>query len=137
MAGLNDTDIRLSEPWRLTAATTGDAPVLTGIECFMQDLKFEAVTQPGELFYDSAWGWGLSEFINAENDSLTQLEIIQRIKDKIGKRPEVDSTTIKVDLSFQKDLLLISVSFNFTESSIQQSLQIELNRVNLEVKLID
>lgn len=137
MAGLNDTDIRLSEPWRLTAATTGDAPVVTDIECFMQDIKFEAVTQSGELFYHPAWGWGLIEFINAENDPLTQLEIIQRIKDKLGKRPEVDSTTIKVELSFQEDFLLISVSFNFTDSSIQQSLKIELNRVNLEVSLID
>ena len=31
MAGLNDTDIRLNDEWQLTQASTGDAPVCSGL----------------------------------------------------------------------------------------------------------
>ena len=53
MAGLNDTDIRLNDEWQLTQASTGDAPVCSGLDCFLQDIRLEAITQPGELFYHS------------------------------------------------------------------------------------
>ena len=36
MAGLNDTDIRLNDEWQLTQASTGDAPVCSGLDCFLQ-----------------------------------------------------------------------------------------------------
>ena len=52
MAGINDTDIRLDDDWQLTQASTGDAPACSGVDCFLQDIRLEAITQPGELFYE-------------------------------------------------------------------------------------
>ena len=34
MAGLHDTDIRLSEDWQLTASSTGDVPLCSARDCF-------------------------------------------------------------------------------------------------------
>ena len=59
MTGLNDTDIRLNSEWQLTQATDGDAPLCSGLECLYQNIVLEALTQPGDVFYDAEFGWGL------------------------------------------------------------------------------
>ena len=46
MAGINDTDIRLDDDWQLTQASTGDAPACSGVDCFLQDIRLEAIS-PG------------------------------------------------------------------------------------------
>ena len=58
MTGLTDTDIRLSDEWQLTQAADGDAPLCSGLECLYQNIILEALTQPGDLFYDLTFGWG-------------------------------------------------------------------------------
>ena len=35
MAGLHDTDIRLSEDWQLTASSTGDVPLCSARDSFL------------------------------------------------------------------------------------------------------
>ena len=60
MTGLNDTDIRLNSEWQLTQATDGDAPLCSGLECLYQNIVLEALTQPGDVFYDAEFGWGSS-----------------------------------------------------------------------------
>ena len=59
MTGLSDTDIRLNSEWQLTQATDGDAPLCSGLECLYQNIVLEALTQPGDVFYDAEFGWGL------------------------------------------------------------------------------
>lgn len=137
MAGLNDTDIRLDESWQLTQSRTGDAPTCTGTDCFVQDIRLESITQPGELFYDSEWGWGLLEFLHSEDDDFTQLEISERIKEKLGRRSEVDAQSIEIDISFEQDYIQVFVAFRFADSSTTQSLNLELNRVSVEVVLVE
>ena len=53
MTGLNDTDIRLTDAWELTRAADGDAPLCSGLDCLYQNIILEALTQPGDLFYDA------------------------------------------------------------------------------------
>lgn len=137
MAGINDTEIRLSEDWELTAASTGDAPVCSGWDCFLQDIKLEAISQPGELFYDPEWGWGLLEFLQSEDNAFTRLEISQRVKDKLSRRSEINVTTINLGFEFQEETLLLHVKFQMKDESRTQLVTLELSRVNMEVKLID
>lgn len=40
-------DIRLDENWKLTQAATGDAPTAADIECILQDIRLESLTQEG------------------------------------------------------------------------------------------
>ena len=111
MAGINDTDIRLDDDWQLTQASTGDAPACSGVDCFLQDIRLEAITQPGELFYDEEWGWGLLEFIQAEDDEMTRLEIGERIKEKLRRRSEIKADTVTTEFLFSEDILQILVRF--------------------------
>ena len=86
MTGLNDTDIRLSDEWALTQATDGDAPLCSDLECLYQNIVLEALTQPGDLFYDLSFGWGLYDFVQSEDDELTRLEIVQRARRGLQRR---------------------------------------------------
>ncbi len=133
MAGYNDTDIKLTESWQLTQATNGDAPIITGIECLIQDIKLEALTQEGELFYDSDYGWSLLDFIQSDDDDLTRLEIKERVKSKLERRSEIDIESVQTGIQFEEDILRLKVSFRLTNGSQDYSIDIELSRVNVEV----
>ena len=89
MTGLHDTDIRLDQEGQLTQATDGDAPLCSGMDCFLQSIILEAQTQKGELFYDEDFGWSLYDFLQSEDDEITRLEITQRVRSGLLKREEI------------------------------------------------
>lgn len=137
MAGLKDTDIKLDDSWQLTQAATGDAPLVSGFDCIMQDIRLEAMTQEGELFYDDAWGWSLLDFVQSEDDELTLIEIKERIREKLEKREIIDADTITTGVQFEADALKILVTFCFVGSSETYSVSVTVDRVNVEVIEID
>lgn len=133
MAGYNDTDIKLNESWQLTQATNGDAPIVSGIECLIQDIKLEALTQEGELFYDLEYGWSLLDFIQRDDDDLTRLEIKERVRSKLEKRSEIDVESVQTYIEFNNDTLRLRVSFSLLDDSQTYEVDIELSRINVEV----
>lgn len=136
MAGLYDTDIKLDENWQLTPAANGDAPVVSGKDCIFQDIQLEALTQEGELFYDETWGWSLLDFLQSQDDELTRIEIEQRVKAKLGKRPEVDVESIDVNVEFSGDTITARTTFSFIDDSKVYELTVGLDRVKVEVVIV-
>lgn len=133
MAGYSDTDIKLNESWQLTQAANGDAPIVSDIECLIQDIKLEALTQEGELFYDSTYGWSLLDFIQSDDDDLTRLEIKERVRSKLEKRPEIDIESVKTSIQFNEDVLRLRISFGLLNDNQAHEIDVELSRVNVEV----
>lgn len=133
MTGLNDTDIRLSDEWQLTQATDGDAPLCSAIECLYQNIILEALTQPGDLFYDLSFGWGLYDFIQSEDDALTRLEIAQRVRVGLQKREVIVPESIQVDVSFEDDTFVLCCSFQFDEEETARALNVIISAVGVEV----
>ena len=133
MTGLSDTDIRLTEDWRLTQASDGDAPVCSGLDCLYQNIALEAVTQPGDLFYDLEFGWGLFDFIQSEEDDLTRIEITQRIRDKLLKREVIRPESIEIALAWKEDTLAVSCSFQFQEEENERELNVVISPAGVEV----
>lgn len=134
MTGLNDTDIRLSDEWQLTQATDGDAPLCSGVECLYQNIILEALTQPGDLFYDLSFGWGLYDFIQSEDDELTRLEIAQRARVGLQKREVIAPESIQIDVGFEDDAFLLRCSFRFNEEETTRKLNVIISAVSVEVK---
>lgn len=134
MTGLHDTDIRLSDEWQLTQAADGDAPLCYDLECLYQNIILEALTQPGDLFYDSTFGWGLYDFIQSEDDDLTRLEIAQRARVGLQKREVILPETIEVDVDFEDDAFVLSCKFQFTEEEEPRLLTVIISAVDVEVK---
>lgn len=137
MTGLHDTDIRLDEEGQLTRATDGDAPLCTELECFYQSIILEAQTQRGELFYDEDFGWSLYDFLQSEDDELTRLEISQRVRTGLQKREAVLSESIQVQVDTMDDAFHVYCSFQTTEVERTQALNIIIDPVSLEVRVID
>lgn len=136
MAGLYDTDIKLDNNWQLTAAANGDAPLLSNADCLIQDIRLEALSQEGELFYDEAWGWSLLDFIQTQDEELTRVEIEQRIRTKLSRREEINHETIKTELSFEDDKITAKVTFKLINDSRQYNLDVVLDRVRAEVVIV-
>lgn len=131
-----DTDMRLDESWQVAAAANGDALLISGLECFLQDIRIEALTQEGEVFYDETWGWSLLDFIQSQDDDLLRLEIAQRVRSKLARRTEIDPETIQTTVDLREDVIAIQVSFGFSDSDQSAILDIELDRVSVEVRLV-
>lgn len=133
MAGLNDTDIRLDDSGQLTRAANGDAPLVSGVDCLLQDIRLEALTQEGELFYDPDFGWSLLDFVQSEDDGMLELEIQQRIRDKLSKHSEIDVETVSTAVRFNNDVIHIHTEFQFVNDSQTQTVDVDLDRVSVEV----
>lgn len=136
MAGLYDTDIKLDENWQLTSAANGDAPLASEKDCIFQDIQLEALTQEGELFYDESWGWSLLDFLQSQDDELTRIEIEQRVKTKLSKRPEVNVESIEVNVEFNGSAIIIHTTFSFIDDSKVYELTVGLDRVKVEVVIV-
>lgn len=85
ITGANDVDIMLDEDGQPVSDGNGDTALVSDDECWLQDIKNEAMTEEGELFYedeegDASYGWSLLDFMQGEYDDFTQMEIQQRIR---------------------------------------------------------
>lgn len=133
MTGLHDTDIRLNGAWQLTQAADGDAPICSGLDCLYQNILLEALTQPGDLFYDVNFGWGLCDFIQSENSELTRLEIAQRARVNLQKREIILPDTIETTVEFEEDTFLLACSFRFDGETESRTLNVVISAVDVEV----
>ena len=130
------SDIRLSSDQQLTAATDGDAPMINGIDALLQDLQLEAMTEPGELFYDESYGWGLKEFIQNDDPESCEIEIRERIKEKIAKRVEIDILSLRINIAFNENIEIL-IQFDLLDNDKDLTMKLELNRVQVEVIAYD
>lgn len=133
MTGLNDSDIRLDGNWQLTQAADGDAPLCSGWDCLFQNIILEALTQPGDLFYDEEFGWGLYDFVQSEDSELTRLEIAQRVRNKLQKREVILPETIDVQISFAEDSIRLACSFRFAGETEERQMNVVVGAVSVEV----
>lgn len=133
MTGLHDTDIRLNGEWQLTQAADGDAPLCSDLDCLYQNIILEALTQPGDLFYDESFGWGLYDFVQSEDDELTRLEITQRAQLGLQKREVILPDSIKIDVSYNDDVFRLVCSFQFAEEAAARQLTVVIGAVSVEV----
>ena len=52
IVGENNTDIMLDPNGQPVSDSSGDFKIVSGDACWEQDLRLEALTEPGELFYE-------------------------------------------------------------------------------------
>lgn len=133
MTGLKDTDIRLNDLWQLTQAADGDAPLCSGLDCLYQNIILEAITQPGDLFYDEDFGWGLYDFIQSEDTELTRLEMVQRVKSKLQRREVIRADTIDIKIDRVDDTIRLRCTFCFVGESDARAVNVIVGAVSIEV----
>lgn len=137
MTGLHDKDVRLDDNWQLTQAADGDAPVCSDLDCFMQNIAAEAVTQEGDLFYDPDFGWSLCDYIQSENTELTRLEIAERVKRKLQKREFIAPGSVDVSVQWEDDVFKIHCAFKIIEQQTVNTLDVVVDSISVEVTNVD
>lgn len=126
------TDIKLSDEWQLTPAASGDAPLTDDVEGLLQTIRTESITQEGEVFYDTDFGWSLLDFIHAQETDLAKIEIEGRIKRKLAKYDEIVSDTVEIQQAWERGGLYITVSFELYDGTAHK-IETNLNRIGVEI----
>jgi hypothetical protein len=133
MEELIGTDILLDEKGNFVVAPDGDIASVSGYECLIQEIKNEMNTEPGDLFYDVDYGYGLLEFIQRQNNELNRLEFSQRIKDKLSRHNLVNADSVKVNIEgWNLKTITTKVSFKALNKEIELALTVT-DRVRVEV----
>ena len=130
MVGENDVDIALGADGQLLVDSNGDAALVAEDECWLQDLKNEILTEEAELFYedsdgDNRYGFGLLDLMQAEQDEFAEMELVQRIEDKLAKREYIDATSINTEVVFTDGKCYIRVTFTKVDESMEHHIDIE------------
>lgn len=127
-------DIRLDENWKLTQAATGDAPTAADIECILQDIRLESLTQEGDLFYDREYGWSLYDYLQGDDSELIRTAIDTRVRKKLTRREYIDATSIKTQITYTDNTFTVQVRFCFKGNDQVYSMTTSLDRIRVEVK---
>lgn len=137
IVGEDNTDIRLDENGQPVPDKNGDFATVSGDECWEQDLRLETHTEEGELFYedadgDESYGFGLSDFVHAENDEFTQTEIMQRVRGKLAKRTYLDPAKTTQEVTFRDGIYYDSVSISKNDSNDEYNMELSTEEVEVE-----
>lgn len=114
-------------------SVTGEFKITGEYEGVIQEIKLEALTQEGELFYDEKYGWSLYDFIQANEDELTKIEIAQRCKTKLKKYDYVNQESVSINVDVIDGSTEISITFKIMNSDTVYNITLRLDRVNIEV----
>ena len=138
IVGEYNTDIMLDANGQPVPDDNGDFRLVSGDECWHQDLRMEAQTEEGELFYededgDEAYGFGMLDFVHAEDDDdgLTRMEILQRVSGKLAKREYIDQGKTIQNLEFHDGRITDEVTISKQNSD--DAYNIELSTDEVEV----
>lgn len=136
LTGENDVDIMLDEDGQPVSDQNGDVALVSDDACWLQDLKNEALTEEGELFYEDAegeesYGWGLTDFSQGEYDEFLAMEIQQRIRSKLAKREYIDARSIQTTVNFDGHIYHIRIAFRKKDSNSETYMDIESNGVEV------
>ncbi|SKC68077.1 contractile injection system sheath initiator [Maledivibacter halophilus] len=127
------SDILIDDQGNFVRAPDGDAEIVTEYDCLIQEIRNEMNTQPGDLFYDKEYGYGLLEFIQKQNNEINRLEFTQRIKTKLSRNEFISPDSIKVNISnWDLKAITTSVKFRILDKEIELALTVA-DRVNVEV----
>jgi len=137
--GEQDTDIMMGGNGQLVSDQKGDSDIVSEDACWLQDMKNEALTEEGELFYEDeegndSYGWGLLDFFQAEVDDFLLLEIEQRIRSKMTKRGYIDAASIKMDIDYDGHIYHVRISFKRNDSSKEYNIDIQSDGVEVLIE---
>lgn len=137
IVGEDNTDIKLDANGQPVPDKNGDFATVSGDECWEQDLRLEAHTEEGELFYededgDEAYGFGLLDFAHAENDEFTKTEIMQRVRGKLAKRTYLDLAKTTQEVTFCDGIYYDSVSISKNDSNDEYNMELSTEEVEVE-----
>ena len=135
---ITESDLMMDDNGQPVISAAGESLMVSGIDCFLQNVRNEAVTMEGECFWDADYGWSMLDFIQQERDELLQTRISNRVKQKLSRRSEINQQSITVVVSFlDDDVTAVKVAFKIKNSDVSYEIDLNVDGVETEVVLVD
>lgn len=135
---ITESDLMMDDNGQPVVSAAGESLMVSGIDCFLQDVRNEAVTMEGECFWDADYGWSMLDFIQQERNELLQTRISNRVKQKLSRRSEINQQSITVMVSFlDDDVTAVKVAFKIKNSDVSYEIDLNVDGVETEVVLVD
>lgn len=135
---ITETDLMMDDQGQPVISAAGESQMVSGIDCFLQDVRNEAVTTEGECFWDADYGWSMLDFLHQEQDELLQIRISNRVKQKLSRRSEINQQSISVVVAFlNNDVTEVKVAFKIKNSDVSYEINLNVDGVETEVVLVD
>lgn len=135
---ITETDLMMDDQGQPVISVAGESQMVSGIDCFLQDVRNEAVTTEGECFWDADYGWSMLDFLHQEQDELLQIRISNRVKQKLSRRSEINQQSISVVVAFlNNDVTEVKVAFKIKNSDVSYEIDLNVDGVETEVVLVD
>ena len=135
---ITETDLMMDDQGQPVISAAGESQMVSGIDCFLQDVRNEAVTTEGECFWDADYGWSMLDFLHQEQDELLQIRISNRVKQKLSSRSEINQQSISVAVTFlNNDVTEVKVAFKIKNSDVSYEIDLNVDGVETEVVLVD
>lgn len=135
---ITETDLMMDDQGQPVISAAGESQMVSGIDCFLQDVRNEAVTTEGECFWDADYGWSMLDFLHQEQDELLQIRISNRVKQKLSRRSEINQQSISVVVAFlNNDVTEVKVGFKIKNSDVSYEIDLNVDGVETEVVLVD
>lgn len=135
---ITETDLMMDDQGQPVISAAGESQMVSGIDCFLQDVRNEAVTTEGECFWDVDYGWSMLDFLHQEQDELLQIRISNRVKQKLSRRSEINQQSISVVVAFlNNDVTEVKVAFKIKNSDVSYEIDLNVDGVETEVVLVD
>ena len=112
---LTATDLMLDDTGQPVPLASGEEALAGGLDCF---------------------GWSLLDFCHREIGELEELQIKNRVTEKLKKREEINPHSIEVGVSrMEDDMVNIHVGFKIANEDVSYQMNLELD--GAEVKFVD
>ncbi len=135
---ITETDLMMDDQGQPVISAAGESQMVSGIDCFLQDVRNEAVTTEGECFWDADYGWSMLDFLHQEQEELLQIRIGNRVKQKLSRRSEINQQSISVVVAFlNNDVTEVKVAFKIKNSDVSYEIDLNVDGVETEVVLVD
>ena len=135
---ITETDLMMDDQGQPVISAAGESQMVSGIDCFLQDVRNEAVTTEGECFWDADYGWSMLDFLHQKQDELLQIRISNRVKQKLSRRSEINQQSISVAVTFlNNDVTEVKVAFKIKNSDVSYEIDLNVDGVETEVVLVD
>lgn len=128
-----ETDIRIVDG-DFSVGPDGDLETVSGLECLIQDIRHEAMTYPGDLFYEPTYGFGLQDFIQRQITDVNRDELINRMTEKLLKNERIEPDSVEVlAQSWTLESITTHVKFSAFDEDVRLKMTIETDQVTVEV----
>lgn len=111
----------------LVVLPTGDAGLVSGEACLLQDIRHRLLTPRGSLWTHPEYGLDSYRFLKAEDSEMERLDLVQAIEAEVAKDPRVQPGSVRAAVrSWSLNGITVGVTFRAVRSDNPLNLVIEI-----------